>query len=127
MDLASQPDHPPVCRQPAVSTSLKGRPRRTAVAHVRAQGQPCWLCGYPIDQTLDYQTHRMASTVDEYITRSNGGSTTDHANLRHAHRLCNSIRQDRDPTPQVKQECKQAAARELGITVTAPGTPSRTW
>ena len=110
-----------------MSTSLKGRPRRTAIAHVRAQGQPCWLCGYPIDQSLNAETHKMGSTVDERIPRSQGGSTTDHANLAHAHRMCNSIRKDRAVTPDVRAECRTAAAKELGITMTAPGTPSRSW
>jgi 5-methylcytosine-specific restriction endonuclease McrA len=110
-----------------VSTSLKGRPRRTAIAHVRSLGQPCWLCGFPIDQSLDFERHRMASTVDERTPRSRGGSATDHANLAHAHRLCNSIRGDRDVTGEVRHECRTAAAKELGITVTSPGTTSREW
>lgn len=77
--------------------------------------------------TLDAKTHRMASTVDEVNPVSNDGSTTDLANLRHAHRACNSMRGDQDVTIELRSTIRTKAAAILGIATTAPGTPSRTW
>lgn len=71
--------------------SLKGRPRRAAVAAVKARGEPCWLCGGLIDLSLHWN-HRMSFTVDEVIPRSLGGSTTDLSQFRSAHRACNASR-----------------------------------
>jgi len=76
--------------------SLKGRPRRRAIASVKSRGEPCWLCGQPIDLTLHHNA-RMSFTVDERIPRSLGGSTTDLTNLFPAHRACNSARSNRPP------------------------------
>ncbi len=71
--------------------SLKGRPRRAAVAAVKARGDACWLCGGLIDYALHWND-RMSFTVDERIPRSLGGSTTDPTNLFACHRACNASR-----------------------------------
>ena len=59
----------------------------------------CWICGEWIDQALDRHRDPMGSTIDEVVPVSFGGSTTDPANLRHAHRVCNVFRGDRPVTP----------------------------
>jgi len=75
---------------------LHGRKRRELCEQVRRSEPNCWLCGYPIDLTLDRQTHPMGSTVDEIIPRSRAVSAHAAAhtpgNLHHAHRSCNSER-----------------------------------
>jgi 5-methylcytosine-specific restriction endonuclease McrA len=78
------------------ASALKGRPRRRLLAQVRAEEPDCWLCGKWIDQSLPHN-HPRASTVDEIIPRSHGGSATDRANCRHAHRDCNTRRGNRPP------------------------------
>lgn len=102
----------------------RGTPRRTACAEVRSRHQPCHLCGYPIDQTLDRQHHPMSSTVDELIPLAHGGSTTDPTNLAEAHRFCNSWRATRPLTPQLRTELRTELTRQ-GL-ITMPAT-TRTW
>jgi 5-methylcytosine-specific restriction endonuclease McrA len=50
----------------------------------------CHLCRRKVDPTLPYQ-HRMAGTRDHLVPVSEGGDDTP-ANLRLAHRACNSAR-----------------------------------
>jgi len=76
--------------------SRSGRPRRRATAQVRAEEPNCWLCGFPIDLSLP-RNSKWGSTIDEILPLSKGGSTTDRANLRHAHRSCNSSRGNGPP------------------------------
>lgn len=83
-----------------------GRPRRTATARVRATQPNCWLCGYPIDLTLDRQRHPLGSCVDEILPVHYGGSITDPANLGHAHRVCNTSRGIKPITPEVRARCR---------------------
>ncbi|MCI1318896.1 MAG: hypothetical protein LKG38_06115 [Atopobiaceae bacterium] len=76
-----------------------GNARRQAVAWLRAQGRPCWICeafGRPatIDYTLPAR-HPMSFECDELVPVSCGGSPTDHANLAAAHRRCNEWRGNR--------------------------------
>ncbi len=84
-----------------MARELTGRPRRRLAALVRAQEPNCWRCGLPIDLTLPRGgpgvrvQHRMSSTIDEVIPRSVHPlgawyAAHDRANLRHAHRSCNS-------------------------------------
>lgn len=58
----------------------------------RRDNSNCQLCMKPVDMTLDYND-RMSATLDHIIPQSLA-TTPDHsaANLRLAHRLCNSIR-----------------------------------
>lgn len=65
--------------------------KRTAAlrAHVKRTGEPCWLCGLPIDLGLPY-THPMSFTADHVDAIANGGKLL--GELRPAHRRCNSSR-----------------------------------
>lgn len=78
---------------------LRTEARRRLVQQVRAEEPNCWLCGLPIDLTLDPRTHPMGSTVDEINHRSRSidpqRAATTRSNLRHAHRTCNSERGNR--------------------------------
>lgn len=105
-------------------SSRVGRPRRRVIAEVRATEPNCHLCGYPIDLALDYQRHALASTVDELVPVADGGSTTDRANCRHAHRCCNSSRNKHPITDEVRRRCRTLAEEHL-----AASGPSlvRTW
>lgn len=77
---------------------LHGRERRRLIAQVRREEPNCWLCGFPIDLTLNAQTHPMGSTVDEIIPRSKAADKMQAArtrsNLHHAHRECNTARKN---------------------------------
>lgn len=66
-----------------------------------AAGEPCGICGMPIDVTLpqwiidaDGKRKRSPLSVecDEIIPISRGGSPTDPDNVRPAHRICNQRR-----------------------------------
>ncbi|MFC6712444.1 HNH endonuclease [Branchiibius cervicis] len=59
---------------------------RAERAAVLAVSDVCWLCG-----------ERGADTVDHVVPYSHGG-TDNRANLRPAHRSCNSARGNRAPT-----------------------------
>lgn len=65
---------------------------------LRAEGNPCALCGYPIDYSLTtyydqqkgkYLPHPMRFEVDHIVPVSRGGDPYDYANLQAAHRICN--------------------------------------
>ncbi len=75
---------------------LKGRARLALLARVRREEPNCWLCGYPIDLSLNMQTHPMGSTVDEIIPRSKSvdrmRAARTRSNVHHCHRSCNSAR-----------------------------------
>ena len=85
------------CVQRVVSMKRKGRyndhtyrKRNAALrAHVDRTGEPCWLCGQPIDLALPY-THPMSFTADHVEAIANGGKLL--SELRPAHRRCNSSR-----------------------------------
>ena len=76
--------------------------RRTAIrARWRAIGDPCALCGLPIDYDLGFvvdprtgkkRLHPMAFVVDEIVPVSLGGDPLDFANTRPAHNICNARR-----------------------------------
>lgn len=77
----------------------KRNPRRRSgrdalVRRVRALGEPCWICGLPIDATLP-AGHPLAFELDELVPVSKGGSPVDFENCRGAHRVCNQWRQAR--------------------------------
>ena len=59
----------------------------------RTGGNICWLCGQPIDYELPV-SDPMSFTVDHVQPRSLGGAELDPANLRPAHKSCNSSRGD---------------------------------
>ena len=77
----------------------KRNPRRRAgrdalVRRVRALGQPCWICGLPIDPTLP-AGHPLAFELDELVPVSKGGSPIDFENTAGSHRVCNQWRSNK--------------------------------
>ena len=76
-----------------------GNARRKAVAWLRAQGRPCWICqAFGRPASIDYSLpagHPGSFEVDELVPVSRGGSPTDHANLAATHRACNEWRSNR--------------------------------
>jgi len=69
----------------------------------RSLGQPCAICGQPIDYSLgmvrDPRTgrmrpHPMSFVVDEIVPVRFGGSPISMANTRPAHWICNARRGD---------------------------------
>lgn len=80
-----------------------GSARRKVKARWKAMGQPCALCGKPIDYSLgmvrDPRTgktrpHPMSFVVDEIVPVSRGGSPYSMDNTRPAHWICNARRGD---------------------------------
>lgn len=98
----------------AVDTRLSHRQRQAVKAQVRAEEPACHLCGYPIDLTRDRYRDPLGSVCDELITRNDGGSPLDRANVRHAHRLCNGKRGKRDITAQLRTDCRAEVAALIG-------------
>ena len=70
-----------------------GSARRKIRARIKALGNPCALCGKPIDYTLGFITtpegkrrpHPMSYVVDERVPVSLGGSPIDMDNCQPAH------------------------------------------
>lgn len=65
-----------------------GSRRRKIRAWLKAQGNPCALCGKPIDYSLPAR-HPMSFEVDEIVPVSLGGSPYSRDNVQAAHRICN--------------------------------------
>lgn len=66
--------------------------RRTMLRkRVLAAYDVCWICGRPVDKTLQ-PGHPMSGEVDEAIPVSRGGNPFEWDNLRLAHRICNQRR-----------------------------------
>ena len=83
-----------------------GARRNQIIARWRAIGDPCHLCGKPIDYTLgmivDKRTgkkrmHPMAFVVDEIVPVSQGGDPLQFSNTQPAHWICNSRKGDGRP------------------------------
>lgn len=91
---------------------------------MRASETHCHLCSLPIDLSLDRQRHALASTVDELVPIAAGGSDTDRANCRHAHRCCNSSRNKQPITDEVRRRCHELA---MGHLAAAGPSVVRTW
>lgn len=69
-----------------------GHRYRQAIAAVRrraAGGEPCILCGKPIDVTLKYPDP-MSCTLQHIKQLANGGSLLDPSNHAPSHSVCNS-------------------------------------
>lgn len=95
-----------------------GNARRKAVAWLRAQGRPCWICevmGRPpaIDYSLPAR-HPMSFECDELVPVSRGGSPTDHANLAATHRACNEWRSDHSVS-WVMEQARLARGRQRHV------------
>lgn len=65
-----------------------GARRRAIRARWRAIGDPCHLCGKPIDYSLP-AGHPMSFEVDEIVPVSKGGDPLRFENTQPAHRCCN--------------------------------------
>lgn len=55
---------------------------------VARRGDPCALCGKPIDYSLP-RGHPMAYELDEKVPVSRGGSPIDPDNVQATHAICN--------------------------------------
>lgn len=62
--------------------------RRRIKKRLACEQAYCWLCGYPLDPTAPPFTD-WATEIDELLPFSRGGSGTDQANTKLAHRWCN--------------------------------------
>ena len=79
-----------------------GAARRKIREKWKSIGDPCHLCGKPIDYTLGMVTgpdgktkpHPMSFVVDEIVPVSRGGDPYSIANTRPAHWICNARRGD---------------------------------
>lgn len=80
-----------------------GAARRAIRERWRAIGDPCHICGKPIDYSLGMVTdprtgktrpHPMSFVVDEIVPVSRGGSPTEFANTQPAHWACNARKGD---------------------------------
>lgn len=78
-------------KNPRVSN---GAARRRLRARVLAEEDVCWICGQPVDKSLPAGLPGSPE-VDEVLPVSRGGSPTDRANCRLAHRVCNQRRGNR--------------------------------
>lgn len=83
--------------------NANGAARRKIKARWRSIGDPCALCGKPIDYSLGMITdpvtgkrrmHPMSLAIDEIVPVSKGGDPLDFNNTRPTHWLCNSRRSD---------------------------------
>ena len=63
-------------------------------AWLKAQGNPCALCGRPIDYSLGH-LNPWAFEVDHIDPCAKGGALYDRANLQAAHRICNQKKSDK--------------------------------
>ncbi len=71
-----------------------GSKRRAVRAWLRSRGDPCALCGKPIDYSLP-SGHPMSFEVDEIVPVSKGGSPYERSNVQAAHRICNQRKGNR--------------------------------
>lgn len=83
--------------------SANGHRRRELRARVAARGEPCHLCGQPIDYALTTyvdptdgkrKPHPMSYELDEIVPVSKGGSPIDPQNVAPSHRICNQRKGD---------------------------------
>lgn len=71
-------------------TTLYMRERARLLRRAKKNGEPCWLCGRPIDFSAPANTPH-AFEADHAIAAADGGSDRIE-NLRSAHHLCNRRR-----------------------------------
>ena len=65
------------------------RTRREALrARLKAEGNPCHICGRPIDYSLP-AGHPFSFEVDEVVPVSRGGDPLSYENCKASHRICN--------------------------------------
>lgn len=68
-----------------------GAKRRELRRYYKMLGDPCHLCGKPIDYALP-AGHPMSFEIDELIPYSKGGDPFSRKNTAPAHRICNQRR-----------------------------------
>lgn len=80
-----------------------GNTRRKIRARWIASGEPCHICGKPIDYSLGMiidpwtgkrRPHPMSLAIDEIVPVSKGGDPLDFSNTRPTHWICNAKRGD---------------------------------
>ena len=74
---------------PFPTSAIRRRARKRVAQRVKA-GEPCALCGQPIDLSVPYPDP-LAFTVDHIVPTSNGGGD-EYEQLRPAHFRCNRQR-----------------------------------
>ena len=95
-----------------------GNARRKVRAWLKAQGNPCHLCGRAIDYSLP-AGHPWSFEVDEIVPVSRGGSPYDRANVAAAHRICNERRGNKMLAARCEVKGEEAPS--------APVETSRAW
>lgn len=102
-----------------------GNARRKAVAWLRSQGRPCWICeAFGRPSAIDYSLpsrHPMSFECDELVPVSKGGSPYEHSNLAAAHRCCNQWRSNRSVEEVLK------IARDSSSHIASKIERSRSW
>ena len=79
---------------PFATSAIRERARRRIAQRVKA-GEPCALCGEPIDLTVKWPDP-MAFEVDHVVPTSHGG-TDAYELLQPSHRICNRARSNLPP------------------------------
>ena len=65
------------------------RTRREALrARLKAEGNPCHICGRAIDYSLP-AGHPLSFEVDEVVPIKHGGDPLSYENCKASHRICN--------------------------------------
>jgi 5-methylcytosine-specific restriction endonuclease McrA len=77
-------------------TQRPGTVRRQVAILRERYGDNCWLCALPIDFAITDANDPMRYSRDHVVPRVLGGGSTV-ANMRLAHRQCNSRRGPRTP------------------------------
>ena len=90
--------------------------RRKIRARIAARGEPCAICGMPIDYSLPAGDD-WAFEVDEIVSRWKGGNPLDISNCQPVHRACNRIKYQRE----------RAEAEQKRNTPPIPPKASRRW
>lgn len=103
-----------------VTGTLKGHRRRQVLAHHRASGAPCHICGLPIDLSLDPQRHPLAFCVDEDPPRKYGGDPLSLDDTNPSHRLCNGMRGTAPITNDLRQRCRDAVLKSSSSATVRP-------
>lgn len=90
--------------------------RRKIRARIAARGEPCAICGRPIDYSLP-AGNDWSFEVDEIVSRWRGGDPLDIDNCQPVHRVCNRI----------KYQQERTEAEQKRHTPPIPPKASRSW
>ena len=71
-----------------VKRNQNGTATKSLRAKVRMRGDPCAICGKPIDYTLP-SGDPMSFELDHIVPVAQGGAEYDISNCQAAHRICN--------------------------------------